>query len=176
MKHELHKLSHWQFVCHDDGAEAWSWRRAGPDGGIEASSEPMQNYGKAVADAIRHGFQPKSDSWTVHLARGSMHYPPRQGRPEELSAGRFTQPLEGAAERRRSADPRKRVTAVAVGVESDEIRVMFIIDGQPHIITERPGLTREQAELIAAGMANGLRAAALGYWLDEPPPDTTRKA
>jgi hypothetical protein len=66
------------------------------------------------------------------------------------------------------------VSAVAVGVESDEIRVMFIIDGQPHIITERPGLTREQAELIAAGMANGLRAAALGYYLDEPElPDST---
>ena len=176
MNHDPHKLAHWQFVCHDDGTEAWTWRRAGPDGLLEASSEPMQNYGKAVADAIRHGFQPKVDSWTVHLGRGSMHYPPHAGRTEELYAGRFMSLPEGAAERPRTRDPRKRVTAVAVGVESDEIRVMFIIDGQPHVITERTGLTREQAELIAAGMANGLRAAARGYWLDEPPPDTTPKA
>lgn len=176
MDHNLHKLAHWQFVCHDDGAEAWTWRRAGPDGLLEASSEPMQNYGKAVADAIRHGFQPKTDSWTVQVARGSMHFPPRSGPVDELYAGRHIHPREGAVERRRAADPRRRVSAVAVGVESDEIRVMFIIDGQLHIITERPGLTREQAELIAAGMANGLRAAALGYWLDEPPPDTTPKA
>ena len=166
MKHDLHKLSHWQFMCHDDGAETWTWRRAGPDGVLEASSEPLPNYGKAVVDAISHGFIPTIDSWTVHLASNSLHYPP--GQPS-TDAGR-----EGPPYRRRSADPRKRVSAVAVGVESDEIRVMFIIDGQSHIITERPGLTREQAELIAAGMANGLRAAALGYYLDEPElPDST---
>jgi hypothetical protein len=166
MRHELHKLSHWQFVCQDDGPEAWTWRRGGPDGALEASSEPLQNYGKAVLDAIQHGFAPKTDSWTVHLSRDSLHHPPRQA---SAGAGR-----EGPPYRRRSIDPRKRVSAVAVGVESDEIRVMFIIDGQPHIITERPGLTREQAELIAAGMANGLRAAALGYYLDEPEfPDST---
>jgi hypothetical protein len=165
MKHELHKLAHWQFVCQDDGAEAWTWHRAGPDGALEASSEPLQNYGTAVLDAINHGFAPKMDSWTVHLAKDSLHHPPWPAPAEALR--------EGPPYRRRMLDPRKRVSAVAVGVESDEIRVMFIIDGQSHIITERPGLTREQAELIAAGMANGLRAAALGYYLDEPePPDS----
>jgi hypothetical protein len=176
MDHDLHKLAHWQFVCHDDGAEAWTWRRAGSDGLLEASSEPMQNYGKAVLDAIKHGFMPKVDSWTVHLAKGSMHYPPRLGPSEEMLGGRLVQPREARREHRRTGDPRKRVSAVAVGVESDEIRVMFIIDGNSHIITERPGLTREQAELIAAGMANGLRAAALGYWIDEPPPEDSPKA
>ena len=77
MRHELHKLSHWQFVCQDDGPEAWTWRRGGPDGALEASSEPLQNYGKAVLDAIQHGFAPKTDSWTVHLSRDSLHHPPR---------------------------------------------------------------------------------------------------
>ena len=103
MQHELHKLSHWQFVCHDDGAESWTWRRAGPDGLTEACSEPMQNYGKAVADAIRHGFKPKTDSWTVQLARGSMHYPPRAGAFDELYAGRLIPSPAGATERRRPA-------------------------------------------------------------------------
>ena len=170
MHRELQKLSHWQFVCHDDGPEAWSWRRAGSDGGIEAASEPMPNYGQAVMDAINHGFQPKSDSWTVHLARGSLHYPPRRGARDEVYLGSRSRASDraGAPYRRRQVDPKKRVSAVAVGVESDEIRVMFIIDGEQYIITERPGLTREQAELIAAGLANGLRAAALGYFLDEP--------
>jgi hypothetical protein len=171
VKREFQQLAHWQFVCHDDGAEAWTWRRAGPDGGLEASSDPMPNYGKAVLDAINHGFQPKTDSWTVHLGRNSVHYPPRHGPADELS---FPQIESAGVHRRRRGDAAKRVTAVAVGVESDEIRVMFIIDGEPHIITERPGLTREQAELIAAGMANGLRAAALGYYLDEPRPDDTQ--
>src|SRR5688572_246539 len=134
MRHELHKLSHWQFVCNDDGAESWTWRRAGPDGMLEASSGPMQNYGKAVADAIHHGFQPKTDSWTVHLARGSMHYPPRKGVPDEIYPG--ARRREEGAPYRRPLDPNKRVTAVAVGVERDEIRVTFIIDGQSHIITE----------------------------------------
>ena len=168
MKHELHNLSHWQFVCQDDGAEAWTWRRAGPSGALEASSEPLPDYGKAVLDAIHHGFAPKTDSWTVHLAKDSLHYSRRQA---PTGTGR-----EGPPYRRRSLDPRKRVSAVAVGVESDEIRVMFIIDGQSHVITERPGLRREQAELIAAGIANGLRAAALGYHLDEPDPDPSRQA
>jgi hypothetical protein len=168
MKHELHNLSHWQFVCRDDGAEAWTWHRVGPDGALEASSEPLPNYGKAVLDAIHHGFAPKTDSWTVHLGKDSLQYPPWPAPAEEER--------EGPPYRRRAMDPRKRVSAVAVGVESDDIRVMFIIDGQPHIITERPGLTREQAELIAAGLANGLRAAALGYHLDEPDPDSSRQA
>jgi hypothetical protein len=66
----------WRFIQHRQGGKLmWLWQRFGADGRLEETSEPQKKYGEALLDAIKHGFRPKTDSSSVDLMLGSMHFP-----------------------------------------------------------------------------------------------------
>ena len=54
----------------DTSSRQWSWRTMAADGAIIVQSEPFASYGKAVMDALRHGFQPTADDWSIETAHG----------------------------------------------------------------------------------------------------------
>ena len=67
----------WQFVMHQDPyGEVWTWRRLMFDGSIEFTSEPHADFGKAVIDAVRNGFQPKQHPWVVITGDRCTHFAP----------------------------------------------------------------------------------------------------
>ena len=68
----------WQFVLHTDGVrEAWTWRRTRIDGApLEVSCDFHADYGKAVNDAIRHGFRPSHEPWAVINGNSVTHFLP----------------------------------------------------------------------------------------------------
>src|SRR5687768_13738602 len=68
----------WQFVEVEGGKGGWTWRVVATSTGIETASHPHPNYGAAVMDAIRHGFQPGSDQWNVIPADGGARYEPAE--------------------------------------------------------------------------------------------------
>jgi len=46
------------------------------DGTIHHTSEPQSSFGHAVADAIAHGFRPKTEPWVVIAAGRYTHFRP----------------------------------------------------------------------------------------------------
>lgn len=53
----------WQFVQLKNGSrETWIWR-ACVGGAVLEISPPHGSFGKVVADALAHGFQPRRQSW-----------------------------------------------------------------------------------------------------------------
>jgi hypothetical protein len=52
----------------------WTWRRMSVDGSIERISCEFGDYGAAVLDALRNGFQPVSDHWIVEGALTTTHF------------------------------------------------------------------------------------------------------
>jgi hypothetical protein len=100
---------HWQFLAHDDGiGERWIWRCIAVDGGIEQISEPLADFGKAVLDAAKHGFRPKSNAYVVITRGWVTHYQPH-GDPVSI-------PPESAADgMTASGKPRKRSIQVESG-------------------------------------------------------------
>ena len=73
----------WQFVVHKNGAgEIWTWRRARLDGTpLEVSAEAHPDYGKAINDAIKHGFRPRQEPWVVTDGASITHFSPHRGAP-----------------------------------------------------------------------------------------------
>ena len=67
----------WRFTIHHQSrGRTWLWQRFAADGRLEKTSEPHPSYGKAVLDAMNHGFKPKDDASSVDLTHGVMHFPP----------------------------------------------------------------------------------------------------
>jgi hypothetical protein len=67
----------WQFVLHRDGSsETWVWRRADRDGALEEMSPPHDNFGKAIADALAHGFQPRRQLWETRSGNWITRFTP----------------------------------------------------------------------------------------------------
>jgi hypothetical protein len=75
----------WQFVLHKNGTrKSWTWRRTRPDGFVlEISAGPHAEYGKAINDAIRHGFRPERESWVVTDDHSVFHFPPAHAGPRK---------------------------------------------------------------------------------------------
>src|SRR4030095_6810590 len=71
-------------------------KQFGPDGRLEKTSQQHSVYGKALIDALRHGFSPSADDYSVDLPHGRLHYPP--GRDPEYTSG-----LSPPKRRRRTA-------------------------------------------------------------------------
>jgi hypothetical protein len=69
----------WKFIEIADAAPAaWIWQVIGPSGETETASQPHLNYGTAVTDAIRHGFEPGNDRWTVVTPGGITRFEPAE--------------------------------------------------------------------------------------------------
>jgi hypothetical protein len=67
----------WQFVQRRSGStETWVWLRLRADGPVEETSRPHENFGKAVADALAHGFQPRRDSWETRAGEWITKFAP----------------------------------------------------------------------------------------------------
>jgi hypothetical protein len=65
----------WDFSEHDEGPRLWwSWQLVASDGKIEKTSEQFLTYGEAVADAIRKGFRPRDDDWSVDSKHGMARF------------------------------------------------------------------------------------------------------
>ena len=80
-------LKQWQFIEIADlsagiTARAWIWQALGASGDIEATCPPHRSFGSAVADAIRHGFQPAAAHWEVITPSGTTSFEP-SGKPGE---------------------------------------------------------------------------------------------
>jgi hypothetical protein len=64
----------WNFIHQGDGR--WIWQRARVAGTTDWISEVHADFGKLVADAVRHGFIPERHFWVVTQKRWSTHFAP----------------------------------------------------------------------------------------------------
>lgn len=65
----------WHFTEHDERPRVWwTWQLVSSDGKIEKTSEEFLTYGSAVADAIRKGFSPRDDDWSVNSKCGTARF------------------------------------------------------------------------------------------------------
>lgn len=96
----------WQFVQHADGAHPmWTWTRFLLSGEVEVHSEPFPDYGNAVYDAMKKGFDPSLDRWSVTNNTGTVHY---NGLGEgQRSAPLFVKPDLKSVPRREGSEPDK---------------------------------------------------------------------
>ena len=69
------KPVNWAFINHGEESE-WTWRQLSFDGSIAHISSPLQDFGAAVSDAIKHGFRPKEHHWVVTNRTGTTHFHP----------------------------------------------------------------------------------------------------
>ena len=74
-RYDSPKPVNWAFINHVEGS-LWTWRQLSIDGSIAHISSPLQDFGAAISDAIKHGFRPKEDHWVVTNRTGSTHFPP----------------------------------------------------------------------------------------------------
>jgi hypothetical protein len=65
MQGEPQEFVRWELVFHADGKSGWSWRRLRIDESIASASEPFPTFGKAINDALKYGFSPRTHSWVV---------------------------------------------------------------------------------------------------------------
>lgn len=78
----------WSFVRHrGNGVTTWLWQQFGPDGRLQKTSEEHSTYGKAMVNALAHGFRPSEDDYSVDLPHGRMHFPP--GRDPQFEVQRL---------------------------------------------------------------------------------------
>lgn len=65
----------WQFFeTRGNGQPGWSWRRIVEGKAEITSASSFRDFGAAMRDAMAHGFQPKSDSWSSITSDGVMHF------------------------------------------------------------------------------------------------------
>jgi hypothetical protein len=65
----------WQFLEKETGDDvSWTWRALHPDGTLSDSRQAFPSYGAAVHDAIRHGFMPSEQDWSVTSGRSVVNY------------------------------------------------------------------------------------------------------
>jgi len=64
--------SRWQFVQAEDST--WHWHR-GANGDGPTVSEPFDNFGRCLSDAIKHGFRPDLHPYSTR-AGGAVSGPP----------------------------------------------------------------------------------------------------
>ena len=69
------KALHWQFI-RDRVHDSWSWRSVRADGSIERTSAPHAEFGKAVSDAVRNGFNPAGQHWLIADREWCTHFEP----------------------------------------------------------------------------------------------------
>ena len=92
----------WQFTEHqNDVGPFWTWTRFHLDGRAQRQSKKFPNYAKAVYDAIRNEFKPRSENWSVTVSSGTTSYfnaePIVQNGPlDRRSYPRANQPPPGA--------------------------------------------------------------------------------
>jgi hypothetical protein len=76
----------WVFTKHREGSgESWQWRELLADGTIVRCSEDLDDYGKTVHDAIRHGFDPQREYWLIKAGELTTYYRPASKRGERQS-------------------------------------------------------------------------------------------
>ena len=68
-------MPRWELFLDYESGHTWSWRCIAADGSIEQSSSSLPDFGKAVADAVQHGFLPKEHDWVVNNRGGTTHFP-----------------------------------------------------------------------------------------------------
>jgi hypothetical protein len=74
----------WIFIKSQDApADRWQWRELVADGTIARCSEDLSDYGKAVHDAIRNGFDPLREYWLIRTGDLTTYY-----RPSSKEGGR----------------------------------------------------------------------------------------
>ena len=64
----------WNFLLHPDGS--WSWQRVRVNDATDQVSGQHTDFARAVADALRLGFDPERHLWVVEHKHGSTHYAP----------------------------------------------------------------------------------------------------
>jgi hypothetical protein len=71
----------WQFVetRTRKGGCRWIWHRLVINGEIAATSEPFDEFGAAVNDAIANGFKPKGERWVILSTTGATLFDPVDG-------------------------------------------------------------------------------------------------
>lgn len=66
----------WELV-HDTGTgHTWTWHRLRKDGSIELTSSRLPDFGAAVDDALKHGFNPNDQHWVVRSKSLMTRFPP----------------------------------------------------------------------------------------------------
>jgi hypothetical protein len=68
----------WKFVqCRTGSRETWAWERSCADDGTVEEMSPLHgSFGKAVADALDHGFQPRRESWETRAGDWITRFTP----------------------------------------------------------------------------------------------------
>ena len=75
------KIKHWEVISHEGTDHAYSWRCIGLGDVIIDSSQPFNTYGAALADAIRHGFNPEIHHWVNVDRHFTFHFGPGKTKP-----------------------------------------------------------------------------------------------
>lgn len=58
----------WAFV--EYSYRSWTWSRLWDNGTVAATSHTFPDYGKALGDAMTHGFSPKTQTWKLTSRHG----------------------------------------------------------------------------------------------------------
>ena len=67
-----YSAAQWQFVRRSD---KWVWRQLLADGTVDSMSAlSFQDYAIAVNDALRHGFSPSRNHWSIVSDFGVTHF------------------------------------------------------------------------------------------------------
>ena len=69
---------HWQFVQASGNGRKWKWCRVSADGTVQTGSYAINGFGKAVSDAMKNGFNPQQEHWSVVGPTGITHYAPAE--------------------------------------------------------------------------------------------------
>jgi hypothetical protein len=95
------KVKHWEVISHEGTDHAYSWRCIGIGDVIVASSPTFENYGAALADAIRHGFDPTIHHWVNVDKHFTFHFGPGSENPIVISHrdGKYAGPLRRKTDR-----------------------------------------------------------------------------
>lgn len=87
----------WHFVEID---RRWTWRLVTAQGAVLATSNPCEDYGAAVTDALRNGFQPAIHYWHVITANGITRFEPGIAPQTSVNRRRSMDGTEPAIKRR----------------------------------------------------------------------------
>jgi hypothetical protein len=136
----------WQFVQHKTrSAESWTWRRQSVDGAIEEISEPHDNFGKAVSDALARGFQPRKQHWLTKSGNWITHFAPGKG-PYSVAV---SQTLPASRKQKRVSPPLRteargnRISRGAGNVDVKSRRAKLLAAGNNQVPAGRPAPKRQ---------------------------------
>jgi hypothetical protein len=90
----------WNFIHQADGN--WIWQRTRAGEAEDWISEAHADFGKLLADAIRHGFVPEGQFWAVTQKRWSTHFAPGAA-PTTVALGPDELQSEQSSRRRQSS-------------------------------------------------------------------------